>query len=205
MARDCVALMTALGHERFAVVGHDRGALVAFRTALDHLAAVSHLAVLDGAPIVEHLDRCDAAFAQSWWHWFFLGQTEKPAELLINVDPEAWYRPAREQMGEENYADYRVAINDPQTVHAMCEDYRAGLGIDRRHEEEDRARGHRVACPTLVGWSTRDDMEEVFGDPLVPWRSWTRSLIGEPIDSGHHMAEEAPDRLAAVLARFLEA
>ena len=105
MARDVVSLMRALGHERFAVAGHDRGAYVAFRAAMDHAGSVERLAVLDAVPIVEALERCDATFARSWWHWFFLGQTDKPADRVISADPEAWYRPDREQMGEENLAD----------------------------------------------------------------------------------------------------
>jgi haloacetate dehalogenase len=169
MARDCVALMRSLGHERFAVVGHDRGAYVALRCALDHPASVTALAVLDAVPIGEAVARADAKFASAWWHWFFFGQTEKPAERVISADPEAWYRPNRELMGDENYADYLRAIHDPEVVHAMMEDYRAGLGIDRAHDDADRAAGRRVQCPSLVLWATRDDMEELYGDPLDVW------------------------------------
>jgi haloacetate dehalogenase len=204
MAGDCVELMHALGHERFAVVGHDRGALVAFRTAMDHPGSVSALAVLDGLPIVEHLDRCDATFAKAWWHWFFLGQSEKPAERVINADPDDWYKPDREQMGERNYADYRRAIHDPATVHAMCEDYRAGLGIDYEHDDADRRAGRQVSCPTLVAWSIHDDMEDLYGEPLAIWRVWAPDVRAERIDSGHHIAEQAPERLASVLEAFLE-
>lgn len=203
MADDGVRLMRALGHERFAVVGHDRGALVAFRLAMDHPGAVAALVVLDGLPVLEHLERCDARFARLWWHWFFLGQTEKPAERMISADPDAWYRPNRALMGEHNYADYRRAIHDPATVHGMCEDYRAGLGIDREHEEADRAEGRRVQCPTLVAWSTRDDMEALYGEPLAIWPRWASDVRGERIDSGHNVAEEAPEELASVLSGFL--
>jgi haloacetate dehalogenase len=203
MARDAVALMRALGHDRFAVVGHDRGAYVASRTALDHPAAVDRLAVLDAVPIADALDRCDAAFAQAWWHWFFLGQTDKPAERVISADPEAWYRPNREQMGEENLADYLQAIHDPATVLAMCEDYRAGLGLDREHDEADRRAGRRIGCPVLVAWATEDDMEDLYGDPAAIWKRWTTDLRGARIASGHHMAEEAPEALAAELLAFL--
>jgi haloacetate dehalogenase len=203
MARDCRALMAALGHERFAVVGHDRGAYVALRTALDHPDSVSALCVMDAVPISEALGRCDAKFASAWWHWFFFGQTAKPAERVISADPEAWYRPDREQMGEENLADYLRAIHDPATVHAMMEDYRAGLGLDRRHEEEDRAAGRRVDCPLLVVWATQDDMEDLYGDPLAVWEPWATDLRGGRIDSGHHMAEEAAGALSEALLRFL--
>jgi haloacetate dehalogenase len=203
MARDCITLIRSLGHERFAVVGHDRGAYVALRCALDHPAAVSGLAVLDAVPIGEALVRADASFASAWWHWFFFGQTEKPAERVISADPEAWYRPNRALMGEENYADYLRAIHDPAVVHAMMEDYRAGLGVDRAHDEADRAAGRRVECPVLVLWATKDDMEELYGDPLEVWRPWAVDLSGSPIESGHHMAEEAPETLSAELLAFL--
>jgi haloacetate dehalogenase len=203
MAGDCIALARALGHERFAIVGHDRGAYVAFRAALDHPRAIAALAVLDAIPIADALARTDATFAQAWWHWFFLGQTDKPAERLISTDPDEWYGSDREQMGEGNYADYRRAIHDPQTVHAMCEDYRAGLGIDRAHDEADRGEGRQIACPTLVAWSAADDMETLYGDPLQPWRARGDDLRGVRIDSGHHMAEQAPEQLARELLAFL--
>ncbi len=203
MARDCVALMRSLGHERFSVAGHDRGAYVASRTALDHPEAVEALVVMDAVPIADALDRCDARFAAAWWHWFFLGQTDKPAERVISADPDAWYTSTAEHMGEEAFADYRRAIHDPETVHAMVEDYRAGLGIDREHDEADRAAGRRVACPTLVAWSLRDDLEDLYGDPLPIWRDWADDVRGATIDSGHHMAEEAPEALAALLGEFL--
>jgi haloacetate dehalogenase len=205
MAADVVALMRALGHERFAVVGHDRGALVAFRTAMDHPGAVERLVAMDGLPVIEHVERCDARFARAWWHWFFFAQTEKPAERVISADPEAWYRPNRERMGEENLANYLRAIHDPATVHAMLEDYRAGLGIDVEHDAADRAAGRRIACPTLVLWSAQDDMEELYGDPIAIWSAWCDDVRAETIDAGHHVAEEAPEALAATLLRFLGA
>jgi haloacetate dehalogenase len=158
MAGDVVALMRALGHERFAVVGHDRGALAAFRTAMDHPDAVSKLVIMDGTPVVEALER----------------------------------------------ADLRAALHDPAVVHGMCEDYRAGLGIDREHDEADRAAGRQVMCPMLLLWATRDDMEEIYGDPVAVWRPWVAGgLQGAPIASGHHQAEEAPEALAAALLGFL--
>jgi haloacetate dehalogenase len=207
MAGDVVALMERLGHGSFAVVGHDRGSYVAMRTAMDHPDAVTHLAVLDSVPVAEALARTDARFAAAWWHWFFFAQPDKP-ERAILADPAAWYRahaPGKvEALGTENHADYLAAIHDPDTVRAMLEDYRAGLGIDRAADEDDRAAGRRITCPTLVLWSSRDDLEELFGDPLAVWADWTTDLRGGgPVDSGHHMAEDAPEELAAELRRFL--
>jgi haloacetate dehalogenase len=200
-ARDCIQLMRHLGHERFALVGHDRGAYTAFRCAMDHPDAVTRLAVLDAVSILEALERCDAPFATAWWHWFFFAQPEKP-ERAILADPDAWYGNTPERMGPENYADYRAAIHDPETVHGMIEDYRAGLGIDRAHDEEDRRAGRTLRCPTLCLWSLKDDLEALYGDVLAVWRRWAPDLRGHGIDSGHHMAEDAPEELSDALLRF---
>lgn len=202
MAADVRELMHHLGHERFAVVGHDRGSYVAFRLAMDAPGLVTHLAVLDSVPIADALDRTDARFATAWWHWFFFAQPEKP-ERAILADPDAWYGGDPARMGAENYADYHQAIHNPATVRAMLEDYRAGLGVDRAADEADRAAGRRVTCPTLVLWSSGDDLQELHGDVLSVWGPWTTDLSGGPIDSGHHMAEDAPEELAAQLRRFL--
>jgi haloacetate dehalogenase len=201
MAGDIVRLMRILGHERFAVAGHDRGCYVAMRLALDHPAAVTHLAVLDGVPIGEALARADARFAQLWWHWFFLGQTAKPAEPIINADPEAWYR--LDKVDPVVREDLRAAVRDPATVHAMVSDYRAGLRADRAADDADKARHRRIGCPTLFCWSTRDDMNELYGDPLAIWRDWADDVTGVPIESGHHMAEENPEALAAAVRDLL--
>jgi pimeloyl-ACP methyl ester carboxylesterase len=138
MANDIVQLMTALGHERFGIAGHDRGSYVAYRTALDHPHRVDRLAVLDSVPVVEALERADARFAELWWHWFFFSSDQ--AERVITADPVAWYRPDRDRMGDESYADMVSAVSDPATVRAMLEDYRAGLHVDRGHDEADRER-----------------------------------------------------------------
>jgi len=204
MAGDVVRLMAHLGHDRFAVIGHDRGALVAFRTAMDHPEAVSQLVVMDGLPIVEQLGRTDATFALAYWHWWFLAQTDKPAERVICADPDAWYRigdPAA--LGAGNHADLSAAIHNPAVVHGMCEDYRAGLGVDRDHEEADRAAGRQVACPTLLLESAHDDLD-IHGDPAAIWAPWlARPLSHRVIDSGHHQAEEAPSSVAEALLSFL--
>jgi haloacetate dehalogenase len=159
---------------------------------------------MDGFPVLEHLERTDARFAQAWWHWWFLGQTEKPAERVICADPDAWYRtPEPEQMGRGNHDDVWSALRDPAVVHGMCEDYRAGLGVDRRHDEADRAAGRQVACPTLLLESAHDDLD-LQGDPALIWQPWlARPLRHEVIDSGHHQAEEAPEAVAGAIARFL--
>jgi haloacetate dehalogenase len=206
MAGDVVRLMHKLGHERFAVVGHDRGSQVALRLALDHPGAVERLAFLGTIPIGETLARCSAEFATAWWHWFFFAQPEIP-ERVINADPDAWYRTdaAEASMGTGNYEDYLRAVHDPATVHAMLEDYRAGLTIDRDHDDADRAAGRKVTAPMLHVWAARDDPPELFGDLAAIWRAWADDLQMATIDTGHHMAEEAPQELAHLLKTFLDA
>ena len=202
VASDLVQLMLVLGHDHFAAVGHDRGCYVAFRMALDHPHAVTKLVVMDGVPILDALERCDARFAQRWYHWFFFAQPGIP-ERVINIDPIAWYRPNSELMGADNWAELAEAISDPATVRAMLEDYRAGLGIDREHDLADRLAGRKIGCPVLFLWSAGDDMELLYGDPLAVWQGWADDLRGSSIQSGHHMAEENPNAVAENLINFL--
>jgi haloacetate dehalogenase len=204
MAADVVAVLRMLGHDRFAVVGHDRGALVALRAALDHADAVDRLVIMDGLPIVEHLERLNEDFVRTWWHWWFLAQTDKPAERVICADPDAWYRtPPAEIMGADAHADLWQALRNPAVVHGMCEDYRAGLRIDRAHEEQDRAAGRRVGCPMLFLQAAHDDID-IHGDPVAIWRPWVSGPFSSAvIDSGHHQAEEQPGQVADALLNFL--
>jgi haloacetate dehalogenase len=205
MAGDVAALMTHLGHERFAVVGHDRGALAAFRTAMDHPERVTQLVVMDGLPVIEHLERTDATFAAAWWHWWFLGQTGKPAERYICADPDAWYTtPAATEMGEGNYDDVWAALRNPSVVHGMAEDYRAGLGIDRDHDAADRAAGRRITCATMLLESVHDDLD-IHGDPVEIWQPWLSTPLRHVlIESGHHQAEQAPHAVAIAIIDFLQ-
>ncbi len=202
VAGDMAQLMTALGHRRFHLVGHDRGSYVALRLALDHEERVERLILMDSIPISEHLSRADARFATAWWHWFFYAQPETP-ERVIDADPESWYRADPGTMGEENFAEWCDAVHRPEVVRAMLEDYRAGLTVDRADEEADKAAGHSLAVPLLVLWSLRDDLEDLYGDPLAIWRGWARDVRGHGIDSGHHMSEEAPETLVRAVTGFL--
>lgn len=108
-------------------------------------------------------------------------------------------------MGEANYADFRRATRNPETVHAMVEDYRAGLTVDRAADDADVSEGRRVSCPTLFMWSTGDDLRDLYPEPLAIWRDWADDVRGLPIESGHHMAEEAPEDVAAAIGAFLQA
>jgi haloacetate dehalogenase len=205
MAADVVALMDALGHERFAVAGHDRGGPAAFRTAMDHPERVAALTVIGRAvPLIEALERIDLRFAREWWHWFFLGQTSKPAEQIIAaIGPDDWYRTnAPDVMGAEAHEDLRAVLRDPSVVHGMCEDYRAGLTIDAEHDRADREAGRKVRCSVQSLWALRDDPDLFGTEPPELWRGWADDVRGAGIDSGHHVAEEAPEETAQALAGF---
>ncbi|WP_370551642.1 alpha/beta fold hydrolase [Clavibacter sp. VKM Ac-2873] len=184
VAADMAQMMTALGYERFHLVGHDRGSYVALSLALDHEQRIDHLALLDCTPSREHLARADARFANMWWHWFFLARPESP-ERVITADVDSCYCGDPETMGAANYAEWREAINDPRVVLATLEDYRAGLTIDRGHEEADKATGRRLEVHLLQLWSLRDDLDELYGDPRVFWKDWAGAVSGRGSPTGH--------------------
>ncbi|MGH1526547.1 alpha/beta fold hydrolase [Leifsonia sp. L25] len=144
---------------------------------MDHPEAVDRVALLDCIPIAEHLDRMTPEFATQWFHWFFFAQPDVP-ERVIGADPDAWYRGDPDAMGLENLAERREAVHRPAVVRAMLEDYRAGLTVDRADEEADRAAGRKLTMPLLVLWSLRDDLEQLFGDPLAVWRDWAVDARG---------------------------
>jgi haloacetate dehalogenase len=205
MAADGVALMAQLGFGRFDVVGHDRGARVGYRMALDSPDAVRRLTVMDVVPTGEVWARADARFALGYWHWSFLAQPEPVPETVIGRDPEAFFLDAQfggllRGFAPDAVADYARALRDPAVVHAICEDYRAGASVDRRLDDEDRAAGRRIGCPVQVLWAGRGALAAWY-DTLAVWRGWADDVTGGPIDSGHFMVEERPaETLAAVLA-----
>lgn len=206
MAADQVALMASLGFDRFAVVGHDRGGRVAYRMALDSPERVTRLAVLDIVPTADmwrFAERSGKEFGMTNPHWYFLAQPAPRPERLISAAPERNYFAGDTSIFDpEALADYRRCVADPQTVHAMCEDYRAGAGIDDELDEADRAAGRRIACPVLVLWSGREELPRWF-DVVRVWRGWADDVRGQQIDAGHYLAEEAPGEVAAAVATFL--
>lgn len=198
-----VELMKRLGHDEFFLVGHDRGSLTAFRMAMNYPQSVQKLILVDGLPVLEHLERADWKFARDWYHWFFFAQPDKP-ERVISADPEGWYDTLSPRlMGDEAYADILEAIHRPSTVHGMIEDYRAGIRIDHLHDKSDRDAGRKVRCPMLCLWSLKDDLQKIYGDPVDIWRRWATSVSGYGIESGHHVAEENPVDFATAIASFL--
>jgi haloacetate dehalogenase len=211
MARDQVAVMAELGFERFGVAGHDRGGRVAYRLALDHPERVTRLALLDIIPTGEMLARVDQALAYGSYHWFFLAQPFDLPERMIASDPDFYLeRTIASWAGEgaalapEAMEAYRAAFRKPAVIHAACEDYRAGLGIDAELDRADKAAGRRIACPLLVLWGERRP-ERKSDQWLAIWRQWADRVEGRAVQCGHFLAEERPDEVAAEIERFFGA
>jgi haloacetate dehalogenase len=205
MAQDQIAVMQHLGFEQFFVAGHDRGGRCAYRMALDHPQRVLKLAILDILPTGEHFRRANMDFGLGWWHWFFLAQPYDLPEHLIGADPDYFYQHqyahSTFQFSPEALEDYQRCWRNPDTIHAFCEDYRAGATIDFQLDEADR--GHkRISCPLLVLWAGQLDLEDLYGDVLGIWRDWADDVQGKAIDCGHYLAEEAPDETYAELSHF---
>jgi haloacetate dehalogenase len=207
MARDQVALMRHFGFERFSVAGHDRGGRCAYRMALDHPERVEKLAVLDILPTLEHYRRTNQDFAMGYWHWFFLPQRYPIPEMMIGADPDFYF--SREWPGPdepppffaaEAVDDYRAAFRDPRTVHAICEDYRAGATYDCRADAADFGR-RKIACPVLALWAANGILPKLY-DTLAAWRDWAEEVSGAAINSGHYMAEERPEDTFQALLDF---
>ena len=201
MARDQVAVMRQLGFEAFAVVGHDRGARCGYRMALDHPERVHKLAVLDIVPTFEAFNRANMAFGLGYWHWFFLAQPHPLPEQMIGADPDAYYFRNRDLFAPEALADYLRCVHDPATIHAMCEDYRAGASYDFDLDAQDRGT-RKIACPVLALWGLRGFLDRNY-DVLAIWRDWADDVRGGSIDCGHYLAEEAPQETYDALVAFL--
>jgi haloacetate dehalogenase len=205
MAADFVQLMSRLGHDTYGVVGHDRGGRVAYRLALDHPDRVTRLAVLDIVPTADmwrFAERSGKRFGLVDYHWYFLAMPDGLAERVITPSPSAYYfTKGRDRFTPDALADYERCVANPATIHAMCEDYRAGAGIDDEIDEADRAAGRRIQCPVLALWAGKDELGEWF-DVLETWRGWADDVTGHAIDSSHYLAEEAPAAVIAALLPF---
>ena len=207
MAADQMAMMRALGFNRFAVVGHDRGGRVAHRMALDHPDAVERVAVLDIAPTATMYARTDQEFATRYFWWFFLIQPAPLPERLIDADPEFFLRTHIEAQSktpgstsEAVFQEYLRCYQDPATRHAICEDYRAAAGIDLEHDAADSDR--RVEAPLLALWGAQGTVGKLY-DVLETWRAKAREVRGCALDCGHTLQEEAPEATLKELLGFL--
>jgi haloacetate dehalogenase len=211
MAGDMATLMRSLGHERFAVVGHDRGGRVAHRLALDHPERVTRLAVIDIVPTLDLYEATDMRLASGYYHWFFLIQPAPLPERLIGGDPGfylrwtlgGWGAKGIDFIEREALAEYERCFCRADAIHATCEDYRASATLDLEHDRVSRAAGEKVACEMLVLWGERGVVGRLL-DPLATWRAQcTAQVSGEAMAAGHFIPEELPDETAAHLLAFL--
>jgi haloacetate dehalogenase len=213
MAHDMVELMDELGFERFGIAGHDRGARVAYRAALDHPERVQRLAVLDAIPIDTAWEQADDRLALSFWPWSLLAQPEPLPERLLHAAPDAvvenalggaWGTPP-ETFDDDVRAAYLAPLRDPEHVHAICEEYRAAATIDRDHDTADRRAGRRITCPTLALWSEQGPLANWYADsggPLALWGGLAEEIDGGPVAGGHFFPEEHPSETAHALRGF---
>jgi haloacetate dehalogenase len=208
IAAEVVELMAQLGHERFAVVGHDRGARVAYRLALDHPNRITRVAVLNIVPTIDQFERMGSGPSLGYWTWFLLAQPAPFPERVLLANPGAvlehvfatWASDPNAIDAKQRQAYLRALT--PSTAAAMCADFRASFHFDREHEAEDRAAGRRIACPVLV--VTGED-ETQLADALDVWRDWAEDLTATRASGGHFIPEEAPGEVYEALARFLDA
>ena len=209
MAADQTAVMKSLGFDSFAVVGHDRGARVGHRLALDDPNRVTKLAVLDIVPTRHVFKTVGKDLATAYYHWFFFIQPYDLPETLIGADPSYYlhkklggWGTRLETFASEALAEYERCF-DAATIHASCEDYRASASIDLVHDESDLDEGRKVTCPLLALWGARSVMEKIY-DMEAVWHEYAKDVRGKPLDAGHFLAEERPEATAHELANFLK-
>jgi haloacetate dehalogenase len=210
MALDQIALMNQLGHEAFAVVGHDRGGRVAHRLALDHPSRVSAVAVLDIVPTRHMFTHVDRTMADAYFHWFFLSRPAPLPEQLIEGNLELWMRSrydgrhfAGEPFDRAVFAEHVAAMRRPGAVAATCADYRAAASTDLEHDHEDWDHGRLVEAPLLALWGRHGFVGRSF-DVLDVWRHYAHDVRGHAIESDHYLAEEAPAPTLSALRAFLQ-
>jgi len=209
MAKDMVAVMAHFGYARFNLAGHDRGARVSHRLAIDHPHAVEKLAVLDIIPTIEHFERADMKFGLGYYHWLWFAQPHPFPENLINHAPELWFRhhttrgiPAEQLFQPAAFADYLAANAHPETITGMCEDYRASASIDLDHDRESRAAGNKIVCPLLALWGSKGKIGQWYDAPAI-WRQYcSATLTTGAVNSGHYLAEESPAEVLAWFEKF---
>ena len=210
MADDQVAVMAQLGHERFAVVGHDRGGRVAHRMALDHPDVVQRAAVLDILPTTHVYESVDKRLATAYYHWFFYLQPEPVPERLIGADPVGYLHTllgswggTLDHVAPEALAGYERAFADPARRHAMLQDYRAAAAVDLELDRADAAAGRLVTAPLLVLWGAHGVVGTGPEDVLDVWRTRATDVRGQAVDAAHFLAEERPAEVVAALRDFL--
>ncbi len=208
MAQDMVEMMASLGYSEFLVAGHDRGARVTHRMALDYPERVKKACVMDIAPTHHMFKNTDQHFATGYYHWFFLIQPDGLPEHMINADPayylreklKRWSAPGAE-FTDKAIAEYVRCFSKPESIHASCEDYRAAASIDLIHDEEDMNK--KIECPLLVLWGMKGFIHSIY-DILGVWREHAKQVEGRGLDCGHFLPEEDPESVCDELLRFFD-
>jgi haloacetate dehalogenase len=207
MARVLADAMTELGISQFAVVGHDRGARVAYRLALDRPERIRAVAVLDVIPILEMAERLTYEAARQMGHWLWLTQSSTVPETLIGLAPDLYVRHIIEQWGGADVIDrdavdeYIRCMRKPEVLRTMGAEYRADR-LDLEHDRTDRMAARRIRCPLLAVWA-QGGLAECFGDPLAVWRNWADRVNGDALSAGHFLMEETAQELMALVKPFL--
>ncbi len=205
MANDQVEMMEQLGFDKFAVVGHDRGARVAHRMALDHAGKITKLALLDIIPTATAFAKTDQEIATAAWNWFFSIQDDGLPERLIGAEPEFYlqwcldhWAGKKDALDAEAVAEYKRCF-DAEMIRATCEEFRAAATIDLEHDEADKDK--KISCPTLLLWSASGMWAKY--DILEIWKEKAKDVRGIAFDCGHFLPEENPQQTAAELIHFL--
>jgi len=211
MAQDQVEVMASFGFDTFMVAGHDRGARVLHRICLDHPQKVIRAAILDIVPqhyLYQHINKQWATFS---WHWFFNIQPFDMPEKMMGFDPD-WFiekKLAKTKQGlsffdKEALAEYKRCFRNPATIHAICEDYRAGAGIDLEHDEKDFKAGRKIDCPVLLLWGATGGVGRNHNPgPVEIWTSYASNVVdAKTVPSGHYLMDEAPKETTEALRNF---
>ena len=211
--QDQLEVMSTLGHRSFHVVGHDRGARVGHRMALDAPERVRSFTTLDVAPSQAAFEAMDSSLAFAWFHWHLMRQPEPFPETLIGGNPKFYldfllerWTAVEGAITEEAYAEYLRCFSNPETIRASCADYRA-IDVDLAHDEADR--GRKLTCPVLALWggnmTKRPGWQTGRGlDMLRVWQERAENVQGRAIDCGHFLAEESPEETASEILKFLD-
>src|ERR1700742_286177 len=214
MAQDQVEVMAALGYDRFLASGHDRGGRVLHRMCLDHPENVTRAAILDIIPQHHLLNNVTRQWGTFSWHWFFNIQPYDLPERMMGADPD-WFiekKLAKTKQGLSFFdpaalAEYKRCFRDPQTIHAICEDYRATFGVDLEMDTTDFGAGRKIECPLLLLWGATGGVgRNSKPGPAEIWQRYASNIVGaKALPCGHYLSEEAPAETTAALLEFFTA
>ena len=210
MASDLINFMELLGFDKFYILAHDRGARIAHRLALNYSKNVIKMILLDIIPTIEHFERTNMEFAMGYYHWFWLAQRSPVPESVINKAPEEWFfaHTSREKKDKDFFhpmalSDYLECIKNPETINAICEDYRAAATIDMIDDKKSRDDNIKINVPLLILWGNKGKLEQWY-QTLSIWKKYcSKEVKGNAINSGHYLAEENPDEVIESIKNFL--